>query len=149
MNSAYKGNIEVAKQLTEPRFNDVKQRIADTNQVIRVAIRTSERGELFMVLYKALYKELNVMFQLKLTCSGQQKATAACKAGFLGLSLSIYNLVYAAWEIAEGKRKKAIDEAYNSYRRSVLEGNEQNIHPAYVLGSAVLTALEKIAVEDF
>ncbi|VDL80160.1 unnamed protein product [Nippostrongylus brasiliensis] len=147
MNSAYKGNIEVAKQLTDDRFNDVKQRISNTNQVILVAIRTAEREELFMVLYKALCKELNVMFQLKLICSGKQSATAACKAGFLGLSLSTYNLVYAAWKIAEGKRKEAIDEAYKSYQRSVREDSEQNIHPAYYLGSAVLTALEKI--EDF
>ncbi|WKY12470.1 hypothetical protein Q1695_003784 [Nippostrongylus brasiliensis] len=143
MNSAYQQNAKVAEQLKEERFNDVRQRISEINQVIFEAIRTGQKGELFVLLHRALYKEVNAMFQLELSCSGQKRTTAQCKAGFQGLSDAIYNLVCAMWEIAEGKKYKAIKEAYDSFQNRS-RGEELDIHPVYVLGATVATAIGKL-----
>ncbi|WKY12469.1 hypothetical protein Q1695_003783 [Nippostrongylus brasiliensis] len=137
MNSAYQENGEVVQQLTDMRFKEVKRGISDTNRVILQAIKIAEKEDLFVVLYGALSKELNVMFQLKLRCHGVKSKTPECEDGFRGLSHAILNLVDAMYYIADEKWRDAINKAFATFQKYVRERNKTDLGHPYDYGMEV------------
>ncbi|VDL72909.1 unnamed protein product [Nippostrongylus brasiliensis] len=112
---AYDANTMAEHNLDGDKFKDDRKRVSLANQRVLDVLKKRNESELRDALRRALYSETHALFNVRVSCKGQERWSSACQLGASFLCFATEGLVNAIIEMAEGVQKKKISNAYKRY----------------------------------
>ncbi|VDL76699.1 unnamed protein product [Nippostrongylus brasiliensis] len=141
--TAYAHNKDAILELVNDTLRNNRERIRNTNSAILEVLNLTveNKSELFNHLHKPMHRQVNALFQLRVTCDDERRKGIEYGDALIIVPLAILELALAIQEVAEGDQQKAIKNALESFKAGYQTRHKAFFQLGYELGTAVMEVI--------